>query len=153
MLQYIFIYFIIERFVANVAFVIGMRQANFYFFDCQHAKVIWRIIYVATGLNPPRSINHILRNWLTCIDIKTRCSIFVGVATLMWVIWCTRKDIIFEKKFTSFMQAVFKGAYCLWFLSLLQCEDTIRMASKVLEIIALDIFAKNEWRSNNRFCL
>ncbi|RCV10732.1 hypothetical protein SETIT_2G132300v2, partial [Setaria italica] len=81
--------------------------------------------------------------------------IFVGVTALMWAIWCTRNDLVFEKKrFTSF-HAVFRGAYWLRFWSLLQREEsreTICSASKALEIVALDIFAKNGWRSNNRLC-
>ncbi|OEL20350.1 hypothetical protein BAE44_0018630, partial [Dichanthelium oligosanthes] len=43
----------------------------------------------------------------------------------------------------------------LWVWSLLQHEDkreTICLASKAPEVVALDIFAKNDWRSNNRLC-
>jgi hypothetical protein len=38
----------------------------------------------------------------------------------------------------------------------LQREDTkesIRATSKTLEIIALEIFAKNDWRNNSRLCI
>uniref|UniRef100_K3Y316 Uncharacterized protein n=1 Tax=Setaria italica TaxID=4555 RepID=K3Y316_SETIT len=51
------------------------------------------------------------------------------------------------------MQAIFRGAYWLRLWSLLQCEEskeTICSASKMLEIVALDIFAMNGWRRNNR---
>uniref|UniRef100_K3YYL3 Uncharacterized protein n=1 Tax=Setaria italica TaxID=4555 RepID=K3YYL3_SETIT len=60
------------------------------------------------------------------------------------------------KKFTSFIQVVFRGAYWLRFWSLLQCKDTresVRAASKAVEVIVLDIFAKNGWRSNNKLYL
>jgi hypothetical protein len=53
------------------------------------------------------------------------------------------------------MQAIFRGAYWLRFWSLLQHEDTketICSAIRTLEIVALDIFAKNGWRSNNKLC-
>ena len=59
---------------------------------------IWRVVHVATGLIPPKSIAHILSSWLTGISKKERSLIFVRAATLMWVIWCTRNDLIFEKK-------------------------------------------------------
>ncbi|OEL27050.1 hypothetical protein BAE44_0011931, partial [Dichanthelium oligosanthes] len=39
--------------------------------------------------------------------------------------------------------------------SLLQCEEsreTVCSASKASEVIVLDIFSKNGWRSNNRIC-
>jgi len=39
------------------------------FFDCQHAKIIWRVVQVATGLTPPKSMTHMLRNWLTGISM------------------------------------------------------------------------------------
>jgi hypothetical protein len=72
-------------------------------------------------------------------------------------IWCTRNDIIFEKKqFTYFMQVVFRGAYWLQFWSLLQRKNTkelVRATSKALEVIALEIFAKNVWRNNNGLCI
>jgi len=88
------------------------------FFNCQHAKTIWRVVHVTTSLTPPKLITHMLRNWLTGISKKERSLIFVGSAALMWVIWCTRNDLIFEKKiFSSFMQAVFRGAYWLRFWS------------------------------------
>ena len=68
------------------------------FFDCQHAKTIWRVVHVATGLTPPKSIRHMLRNWLTGISKQERSLIFVGAAALMWAICCTRNDLTFEKK-------------------------------------------------------
>ena len=68
------------------------------FFDCQCAKTIWRVVHVATGLTPPKLITHMLRNWLTGISKKEKSLIFVGAAALMWAIWCTRNNLIFEKK-------------------------------------------------------
>ena len=118
------------------------------FKQASHAKTIWRVVYVATGLTPPKSMTHMLWNWLTGISMKERRLIFVGAAALIWAIWCTRNDLIFEKKiFTLFMRAVFRGAYWLQFWSLLQREDTrktICLASKALEVVALDIFVNNE---------
>jgi hypothetical protein len=54
------------------------------------------------------------------------------------------------------MQVVFRKAYWLRFWFLLQCEDTrksVRVTSKALQVIALEIFAKNGWRNNNRLCI
>jgi hypothetical protein len=59
--------------------------------------LFWRVVHVATGLTPPKSIAHMLRNWLTDISKKERSLIFVGAAVLMCTIWCTRNDLIFEK--------------------------------------------------------
>ena len=58
-----------------------MKQLSTSFFYCQHAKIVWRIVHITTG------INH-----------KDRLLISVGATALMWAIWCTRNDLIFEKK-------------------------------------------------------
>ena len=67
------------------------------FFDCQHAKIIWGIVHIAAGLTPPKSISHMLGHWLTGINKKDRLLIFVGAA-LIGAIWCTRNDLILERK-------------------------------------------------------
>ena len=65
------------------------------FFNCQHAKTIQRVVHVAAGLIPTKSIVYMLRNWLTGISVKEISLIFVGAAALMWAIWCTCNDLIF----------------------------------------------------------
>ena len=83
-------------------------------FDCHHAKEIWKIVYLATGLAPPRSISHMLGNWLSNFDNNERRVILVGAAALCWAIWKCRNDIIFNKtKYSLFMQTVFRGTYWL----------------------------------------
>jgi hypothetical protein len=83
------------------------------FFYCHHGKIIWRVVSISIGLTPPKSVSHILGNWLRGITKKDRrlsCGQF-GI----------RVDLVFEKKrFSSFMQAVFMGAYWLRHWSLLQ---------------------------------
>ena len=69
---------------------------------------------MATGLTPPKSISHMLGYWLTGVNKKDRLLIFVRATALIWAIWYTRNDLIFEKKqVTSFMQVIFRGAYWL----------------------------------------
>ena len=67
---------------------------------------------VATRLTPPHSISHVLGSWLAGITKNVRNLISVGVAALLWAIWCTRDDMISEKKQVNFfMQAIFREAY------------------------------------------
>ena len=33
--------------------------------DCPYARMVWRIIFYATGLIPPRSISHMFDSWLS----------------------------------------------------------------------------------------
>jgi hypothetical protein len=55
------------------------------------------------------------------------------------------------------MQGTFRETY--WpavILGVVQHEDTreiIHLESRALEVVALDMFAKNGWRSNNRICI
>jgi hypothetical protein len=70
--------------VKNVASVIKMKQLTL--FKCQHAMTIWRVVNIATGLTPPKSINHMFGNWLTGIKKKDKSLIYVGIVALMWVI-------------------------------------------------------------------
>ena len=51
-------------------------------FDCHHAKEIWKIVYLATGLTPPKYISHMLGNWLSIL-ITTR-----GVSFWWWQLYC-----------------------------------------------------------------
>jgi hypothetical protein len=97
--------------VKSVVSVIAMKQLNI-FSSIANTKTIWRVVHVVIGLTPPRSVTHMLKHWLTCIRNKDKKMIFVGVAVVMWAIWFTRKDLIFQnKQFHSFMQAIFKGVY------------------------------------------
>ena len=82
------------------------------FFDSQHAKTISRIVHIATGLTPPRSITHMLRNWLTGVGGNERKLILVGVAALLWAIWCTRmKWCCFRKETIYFFYALPSGEH------------------------------------------
>jgi hypothetical protein len=64
-----------------------MKQLNICFFDSNHAKIIWRNVHIATGLTPPKSVSHMLRNELITgirkkerktIDFRGGCSSHVG---------------------------------------------------------------------------
>jgi hypothetical protein len=68
--------------------------------------------------------------------------IYVRVAALIWAIWCTRNGNIFEKNNSPLLCRLYLRESIV-----LQREDTkesIRATSKTLEIIALEIFAKND---------
>ena len=93
---------------------------KYFFFDCQHAKVIWRTIQVAIGLTPPSSVTHMLGNWLQNFNAQEAFTILIGTADLCWAIWHCRNDIIFDNaKHSSFMQVIFRGTYWLRFWSIL----------------------------------
>ena len=142
--------------VKNVTFVIVTRRSNTFFFYCHHAKILWRVVAVATGLPPPSSVVHMSSTWLLDIDAKQRKLILVGVAALCCVIWHCWNDIYFNNdKYTSFMQALFRGAYWLRFWALLQPTGThelLRSVSKNLETTTLEQFSRFGWKFNIRLC-
>ena len=126
------------------------------FLDCHHAKTIRRTVCIATGLTPPNFVSHMLGSWLSNFDLKEKY-ILVEVAALYWVISRCCNDLIFENcKYTSFMQATFRGTYWLRLWALLQRDDEtkeyVRSASKKLETTTLELFAFHGWKFNNRLC-
>jgi hypothetical protein len=109
---------------------------------CQ-TKTIWWAVHVTIGLTPQKLIAHMLKNWLTCISNKERSLIFVWAAALMWAIWRTCNDLIFEEKqFTSYLcrlsteERTRRGFFIF-------CSMRIQGRPSVLEIFVLDIC--QEW--------
>ena len=52
----------------------------------------------------------------------------VGAAALCWAIWRCRNDIIFNKtKYSSFIQAIFRGTYWLRLWVHLQHKDMTKV--------------------------
>ena len=75
-----------------------MKQLSTYFLIVNMLKLFGVLFILATGLTPPKSISHMLGYWLTGVNKKDRLLIFVRATALIWAIWCTRNDLIFEKK-------------------------------------------------------
>jgi hypothetical protein len=67
------------------------------FFECPLAKVIWRIIHMTFGLAPPKNISNLFGNWLKGIPKKEFIQVRVGVCAVIWAIWNTRNDFVFNK--------------------------------------------------------
>jgi hypothetical protein len=81
----------------NDVFVKIMKQFNI-FFDCNLAKFIWTIIYFTFGLEPPVSINHLFGTWALNINSQTRKLVLMGISVILWSMWLSRNDIVFNKK-------------------------------------------------------
>jgi hypothetical protein len=103
------------------------------FFNCQHAKTIWRIGDIANGLTPPTSISHMFGYWLTVITKHGKNLILLGLQLL-----CAQ----FSLHVTG----------CSFLLQRGDRRQVVHSASKTLEVVILDIFAKNGCRINYRLC-
>ena len=54
------------------------------FLDCPYTRMIWRVIFFATGLSQPISIRHMFGSWLSNQNKNIRNLICVGVVTVCW---------------------------------------------------------------------
>jgi hypothetical protein len=85
----------------SCCFCDGNEPIHHLFFDCPFAKIIWRIIHMMFGLSPPKNIKNLFGNWLKGIPKKDLIKIRVGVGAVIWTMWNTRNDFIFNKLKTS----------------------------------------------------
>ena len=127
---------------------------NHLFLDCHYARMVWRVIFFATGLTPPRSISQMFSSWLSNQHIKIRQLIWVGVAAVCWAIWRSRNDIVFNRtNFNSTIQVIFRGTYWLRFWTQLQrneqARNTLSSLSTKIEMVALE-HAQGGWKHNYR---
>jgi hypothetical protein len=76
---------------------------------------------------------------------KIRKLLLIGVAALIWSIWTSRNDIVFDNIPTkTYMQVLFRGLHWLRLWAQLQrCEESslIKTACRVLETLVMEIFA------------
>ena len=127
---------------------------KYLFLDCPYARMVWKIIFYASGLTLPRSIRHIFHSWLANQSKEIRNLIWVGVAAVCWAIWRCRNDIIFNNaKVNSILQVIFRGTYWLRFWAQLQrdeqAKNTLSVLSRNIEIIAMEL-VKGGWKHNYR---
>jgi hypothetical protein len=82
------------------------------------------------GLSPPKNINNLFGNWLKGIP-KELIQIRVGVCVVIWTMWNTRNDFIFNKlKKSSFLQVIPMVTHWIRMWSYLQQdEERVEMAS------------------------
>ena len=68
------------------------------FFECSFARSIWSAIQIASNLYPPKSVANVFGNWLHGIDKKFRTVIRVGAIAVIWSLWLSRNDKVFNDK-------------------------------------------------------
>jgi hypothetical protein len=82
--------------------------------------------------------------------------ILTDVSDVCWAMWLSRNDIIFYKVNPQlYLQIHFRATYWIRFWALLQKDDKITISEncRVLESIAMEIFARNGWWFSNRLRL
>ena len=67
------------------------------FITCPLARMVWRVVFLAFNLIPPTSITNMFGNWSRGVNKKENVQIRVGVCALLWAIWNTHNDFIFNR--------------------------------------------------------
>jgi hypothetical protein len=84
------------------------------FFECFYAKFLWRSIHLLFGILPPTSIDDLFQNWSKVGNKKYNTLLLTAASALLWAIWLTRNEIVFDKrKSKSLLQVLFRGTHWL----------------------------------------
>ena len=78
------------------------------------------------NINPFTSISNMFGTWLNGIDSPTKACICIGVSALLWAIWNSRNDIVFNKmEGAHFLRVINRATYWIHMWSfLLTCRPT-----------------------------
>jgi hypothetical protein len=124
------------------------------FIDCPFAKMVWRVVYMTFNISPPANITNLFGNWLAGVPKKDKVHIRVGVYALLWAMWNTRNDYIFNNaKSTSFMQVIPMATHWIRMWSCLQPtekREDLDIGCNRLEKVARDIYNQFSWRFDLR---
>jgi hypothetical protein len=127
---------------------------NHLFISCPFAKIVWRIIHLTFNISPPMDITNLFGNWLAGIPKKFKTQIRVGACAILWTIWNTRNDIIFNNaKNCSFMQVIKMATHWIRMWSYLQHTEqrqALDTGCSLLEMVATDIYSQCSWCSDRR---
>jgi len=79
----------------------------------------------------------------------------MGSSAILWSIWLFRNEGIFDKKkqLYSYLQVVFRATYWTRFWIALQKKNDkplLKWACRMMETVAMEIFAKHGWSSLER---
>ena len=87
------------------------------FFDCQFARIVWRLIHMSFSLAPSKTVTNLFGNWLKGISKLVPKNIRVGVYVVLWTVWNMRNDLVFNKqKSISCLQVIplITHSICRW---------------------------------------
>ena len=123
------------------------------FFNCSSTSLLWRIIHTTFGLSRPNNVNHMFGSWLCGLTKSCKSLVYTGIAALCWAIWCSRIDTVFQKtKNQTSLQIIFMATYLTRACAILHKEEdreAITAACRMLEMVAMDLYATNGWIFSN----
>jgi hypothetical protein len=106
------------------------------------------------GLEPPKNVSNLFGNWLKVIPKEDLSKIRVGVCAVIWAVWKTRNDFIFNKpKKHSFLQVIPMVTHWMRMWSYLQQEEqreAMDSGYNRLDTVSQDLFSRCGWQLHNR---
>jgi hypothetical protein len=95
--------------------------------------------------------------WILNINGNMRKLILVGIGAILWGIWLSRNDVVFDKRqVLSYMQVIYRATHWTKTWAIFQKEEDrqkLQDACRLLEIVTMEIFARHGWRFSNRLSL
>jgi hypothetical protein len=80
------------------------------FFDCHYAKFIWTTVHIAFNIQKLMSVLHLFDNWAYAGGHINRKLLLSGAATLIWALWTSRNDLVFDNSpIKTYLQVLFRG--------------------------------------------
>jgi hypothetical protein len=95
--------------------------------------------------------------WILNINGNMRKLILVGIGAILWGIWLSRNNVVFDKSLVlSYMQVIYGATHWTRTWSLFQKEEEhqkLQGARCLLETVTMEIFARHGWKFSNRLSL
>jgi hypothetical protein len=104
-------------------------------------------------LYPPTSVANVFGNWLHGIDSRFKLLLRVGALAVIWALWLSRNDKIFNDKNCSLLQVIYRCTCILrlWLpLQRMENRDLFTDVCTRLEATARDTFFLHGWQHSLR---
>ena len=123
------------------------------FFEWNFARSIWSSIQIASNLYPSKSVANVFGNCLHGIDKKLRTVISVRAIAVIWLLWLSRNDKVFNDKDSTRLHVLYRCTSILRSWSILQRVEhrgLFTEAGARLEEVTRDIFIRHGWTLDRR---
>jgi hypothetical protein len=95
--------------------------------------------------------------WVHGMNSSNTQIFLVGIRAMLWVIWLSRTDMVFNKvTISSSMQVIFRGTHWTRTWTKFQKESKrklLRTICHLIETMTMEIFVRHGWWSTSRLSL
>jgi hypothetical protein len=81
----------------------GSKQYNFcckdesiqhLFLDCYYARIVWGLVHITFGIQPPLNTNHLFGTWSSALGGSLKRQLPTAALAFCWAIWLSRNDSV-----------------------------------------------------------